>query len=119
MSWTNAWERLIPFLGFPLELRKTIYTTNAIESLNYQLRKIIKFHETIGGGDPWLLRGHPLSMGTALAPDLSTIRKSDDASSPTASSSAPEPCGAGRTAYWLGHDVAAIPPPTGITAPVT
>ena len=38
----NAWERFIPFLAFAPELRKIIYTTNAIESLNYQLRKIIK-----------------------------------------------------------------------------
>jgi putative transposase len=42
MTWENAWERCIPFLVFPPELRKIIYTTNAIESLNYQLRKIIK-----------------------------------------------------------------------------
>ena len=42
MTWENAWERFIPFLAFPPELRKIIYTTNAIESLNYQLRKIIK-----------------------------------------------------------------------------
>lgn len=42
MTWTNAWERFIPFLAFPPELRRIIYTTNAIESLNYQLRKIIK-----------------------------------------------------------------------------
>jgi putative transposase len=41
-TWQNAWERFIPFLAFPPELRKIIYTTNAIESLNYQLRKIIK-----------------------------------------------------------------------------
>lgn len=41
-SWTNAWERFIPFLEFPPALRRIIYTTNAIESLNYQLRKIIK-----------------------------------------------------------------------------
>ena len=40
--WQRAWERFIPFLAFPPELRKIIYTTNAIESLNYQLRKIIK-----------------------------------------------------------------------------
>jgi putative transposase len=40
--WEDAWERFIPFLAFPPELRKIIYTTNAIESLNYQLRKIIK-----------------------------------------------------------------------------
>ena len=41
-TWENAWERFIPFLAFPPELRKIIYTTNSIESLNYQLRKIIK-----------------------------------------------------------------------------
>ena len=41
-TWTAAWERFIPFLEFPPELRRVIYTTNTIESLNYQLRKIIK-----------------------------------------------------------------------------
>ncbi|MGH3502751.1 MAG: IS256 family transposase [Nocardioidaceae bacterium] len=41
-TWENAWERFIPFLAFPEALRKIIYTTNAIESLNYQLRKITK-----------------------------------------------------------------------------
>lgn len=38
----TAWERFTPFLAFPPELRRVIYTTNAIESLNFQLRKIIK-----------------------------------------------------------------------------
>ena len=41
-TWQHAWERFIPFLAFPPEVRRVIYTTNAIESLNYQLRKIIK-----------------------------------------------------------------------------
>jgi putative transposase len=41
-TWQNAWERFIPFLAFPPDVRKIIYTTNAQESLNYQLRKIIK-----------------------------------------------------------------------------
>ncbi len=41
-SWRANWQRVIPFLAFPREIRKAIYTTNAIESLNYQLRKIIK-----------------------------------------------------------------------------
>lgn len=41
-TFTDAWERFTPFLAFPPELRKVIYTTNSIESLNYQLRKIIK-----------------------------------------------------------------------------
>jgi putative transposase len=41
-TWQGAWERFIPFLEFPPEVRRIIYTTNAIESLNYQLRKITK-----------------------------------------------------------------------------
>ncbi len=41
-TWQAAWDRFIPFLAFPPELRRVIYTTNSIESLNYQLRKIIK-----------------------------------------------------------------------------
>jgi putative transposase len=41
-TWESAWERFIPFLEFPPELRRIIYTTNSIESLNYQMRKIIK-----------------------------------------------------------------------------
>ena len=40
--WERAWERFIPFLAFPPSVRKVIYTTNSIESLNYQCRKIIK-----------------------------------------------------------------------------
>jgi putative transposase len=40
--WERAWDRFIPFLAFPPEIRKIIYTTNAIESFNYQIRKIIK-----------------------------------------------------------------------------
>ena len=41
-TWENAWDRFIPFLAFGPALRRVIYTTNNIESLNYQLRKIIK-----------------------------------------------------------------------------
>lgn len=41
-SWRRAWDRVIPFFAFPPEVRKVIYTTNAIESVNGQLRKIIK-----------------------------------------------------------------------------
>lgn len=41
-TWRDAWEDFIPFLAFPPELRKVVYTTNAIESLNYQLRKVTK-----------------------------------------------------------------------------
>lgn len=41
-SWRNNWSRLIPFFAFPAEIRRVIYTTNAIESLNYSLRRVIK-----------------------------------------------------------------------------
>lgn len=41
-SFHEAWDRFTPFLAFPPELRRVIYTTNAIESLNYQLRKVTK-----------------------------------------------------------------------------
>ena len=41
-TWNAAWDRFIPFLAFPPELRRVIYTTNSIESLNYQLRKVSK-----------------------------------------------------------------------------
>lgn len=40
--WDRAWTEFTPFLAFPVEIRKIIYTTNAIESLNYQLRKVTK-----------------------------------------------------------------------------
>ena len=41
-AWLNAWEYVTPFLAFPPEVRRVIYTTNAIEALNRQLRKAIK-----------------------------------------------------------------------------
>jgi len=41
-SWRNNWERIIPLFGYPPEIRKAIYTTNAIESLNMSLRKVTK-----------------------------------------------------------------------------
>jgi putative transposase len=40
--WQHAWPEFTPFLDFPVELRKIVYTTNAIESINFQLRKITK-----------------------------------------------------------------------------
>jgi putative transposase len=40
--WKNAWADFIPFLDYPPELRLIVYTTNAIESINFQLRKITK-----------------------------------------------------------------------------
>jgi putative transposase len=41
-SWRNNWTRIVPFLAFPAEIRKMIYTTNAIESLNSVLRKAVR-----------------------------------------------------------------------------
>src|SRR5271167_2736503 len=41
-AWRRAWEQVIPFFTFPPEIRRVIYTTNAIESVNARLRKIIK-----------------------------------------------------------------------------
>jgi putative transposase len=41
-SWRRAWQNVIPFFAFPPDVRKVIYTTNVIESLHMQLRKIIK-----------------------------------------------------------------------------
>jgi putative transposase len=41
-AWRRAWDRVIPFFAFPAEIRRVIYTTNAIESVNARLRKIIK-----------------------------------------------------------------------------
>jgi transposase-like protein len=52
--WRRAWNEFIPFLDYPPELRLIVYTTNAIESINFQLRKITKNrgHFPVGrGGD--------------------------------------------------------------------
>jgi putative transposase len=41
-SWRRAWTHVIPFFAFPPEVRRVIYTTNAVESVNARLRKILK-----------------------------------------------------------------------------
>ena len=41
-AWERAWDEFVPFLKFDAAIRKVIYTTNAIESMNFQLRKITK-----------------------------------------------------------------------------
>ena len=45
-SWMAHWERIIPFFCFPADIRKAIYTTNAIESLNMTLRKVLRNHRS-------------------------------------------------------------------------
>ena len=41
-SWENSWGEFVPFLEFPIELRKIVYTTNAIESLNARFRRAVR-----------------------------------------------------------------------------
>jgi len=50
-AWERAWDQFTPFLEFDSAIRKVIYTTNAIESMNYQLRKIIKNRGHFPGDD--------------------------------------------------------------------
>jgi putative transposase len=41
-SWRRAWSHVIPFFAFPPEVRKVLYTTNALESVHARVRKILK-----------------------------------------------------------------------------
>ncbi len=41
-TWRQAWTHVIPFFAFPPEVRRVIYTTNALESVHARVRKIIK-----------------------------------------------------------------------------
>lgn len=50
-SWRNNWENIIPFFAYPPEIRKVIYTTNAIESLNMSLRKVLKTRASFPNDD--------------------------------------------------------------------
>jgi transposase-like protein len=50
-SWLSHWQRIIRFFAFPPEIRKAIYTTNAIESVNMTLRKVLKNHRAFPTDD--------------------------------------------------------------------
>jgi len=50
-SWLNNWDRLTPFFAYPEDIRKVIYTTNAIESLNSSLRKVTKNRNSFPNDD--------------------------------------------------------------------
>jgi len=50
-AWERAWDEFVPFLKFDAAIRKVIYTTNAIESMNFQLRKITKNRGHFPGDD--------------------------------------------------------------------
>lgn len=70
-AWRRAWDQVIPFFTFPPEIRRVIYTTNAIESVNARLRKIIKTRGHFPSDDAaskliWLaLRNITAGWGTA------------------------------------------------------
>ena len=53
-SWRRNWARVIPCFSYPAAIRRAVYTTNAIESLNFSLRKITK------------ARGDPSPLGAAV-----------------------------------------------------
>jgi putative transposase len=42
MSWRRHWPAVIPFFAFPVDVRRIIYTTNAIEALNAKLRRAVR-----------------------------------------------------------------------------
>jgi len=50
-SWRNRWNEVIPFFKFSPEIRKAVYTTNAIESVNYTIQKIIKHRQSFPNDD--------------------------------------------------------------------
>jgi Transposase and inactivated derivatives len=50
-SWKSRWAELTPFFKFPATIRKVIYTTNAIESLNFSVRKITKNRQSFPSAD--------------------------------------------------------------------
>jgi transposase-like protein len=66
--WRDAWERLTPFLAYPPELRKIVYTTNLIESVNYQLRKVSRNRGHFPHGDA------ALKLLRLVARDITTTR---------------------------------------------
>ena len=66
--WRNAWEQFTPFLAYPATIRKVIYTTNMIESVNYQLRKATKTRGHFPDDDA------ALKLLRLVAKDLSTTR---------------------------------------------
>jgi transposase-like protein len=49
--WRRHWQRVIPLFNYPMEIRKAIYTTNVVESLNYSLKKVVKTREAFPDED--------------------------------------------------------------------
>ena len=91
--WRDAWERFIPFLEFPPEVRKIIYTTNSIESLNYQLRKIIKNRGHFPNDDAVIKL---LWLAIRDIEDKRARERAKEAGRPKASPQSPAEAGRGR-----------------------
>jgi transposase-like protein len=51
-SWQSRWNEVIPFLKFSPEIRKAVYTTNAIESINYNLQRNLKTRQSFPNDEP-------------------------------------------------------------------
>jgi putative transposase len=51
-SWRRAWSEAIPFYAFPGEVRRILYTTNAIEALNAKLRRAVQARSHFSTDDP-------------------------------------------------------------------
>jgi putative transposase len=66
--WRDAWERFIPFLAYPPVIRKIVYTTNLVESVNYQMRKASKTRGHFPDDDS------ALKLLRLIARDISTTR---------------------------------------------
>ena len=69
--WRNSWERFTPFLAYPAVIRKIVYTTNMIESVNYQLRKVTKTRGHFPDDDA------ALKLLRLVAMDINTTRGGD------------------------------------------
>ena len=89
-AFRNAWERFIPFLAFPPMLRRVIYTTNAIESLNYQLRKVTK-NRGPPPTTPW-----SNCCGWPSAPSKTNAPENGKTNEENRSPSAPQPAGSSK-----------------------
>ena len=73
-AWRRAWDKVIPFFAFPPAVRKVVYTTNAIESINARLRKIIKTRGHFPSDDAatkliWLALSNITAYWGRAAPD--------------------------------------------------
>lgn len=66
--WRSAWERFTPFLAYPAVIRKIVYTTNMIESVNYQMRKASKTRGHFPDDDS------ALKLLRLIARDITTTR---------------------------------------------